>query len=255
MSRAWSLDAASKADEMFADEIRRAVEASPRAALPQVAALLWRAFSEGQITEAEAESLSAEIEARKLVPAKAMPTGRRSVGSRPRSPGSMDRRRRWAASGALPVGLACRFTVAEQAALAVIGGIVTAKGDCRLSVGEIAGRAGVSETTVRNAVRQARKLGLVTVEERRLTGFRNDTNVLRIVSLEWLSWSAMGCRGGRVQIREGHGFRVLEDGAGETAGTSKKGYRGSERGRPMRSDAPTLRNAGPWRRSAVPAAG
>lgn len=40
---------------MFVDEIRRAIEASPRMKLPEVAALLWRAFGVGQITEAQAE--------------------------------------------------------------------------------------------------------------------------------------------------------------------------------------------------------
>ena len=43
---------------MFVDEIRRAIEASSRITLPQVTALLWRAFGEGKVTEAEAEALS-----------------------------------------------------------------------------------------------------------------------------------------------------------------------------------------------------
>lgn len=226
---------------MFVDHLRRAVEASPRAALPQVAALLWRAFSEGQVSEAEAESLSALIDARKVIPARPV-SARRSVGSRPRTPESMERRRRWAASGPLPVGLACRFTVAEQAALAVVGAIVAVGGDCRASVGEIAGRAGVSETTVRNALREARKLTLITVEERRLTGLRNDTNVVRIVSPEWLAWIAAGGRGGRVQIPTGDRLKVSK-GAGGTA--SKIGLRDGDEGRPMRQDAPPLRNPGP----------
>ena len=49
----------------YADEIRRQVEAAPRAALPAVTAALWRAYSEGKVTEAEAESLSGLIEARR----------------------------------------------------------------------------------------------------------------------------------------------------------------------------------------------
>ena len=48
--------------------------------------------------------------------------------------------------------------------------------------------AGVAETTVRNAIREARKLGLLTVEERQITGFRNDTNIVRIISPEWTAW-------------------------------------------------------------------
>jgi hypothetical protein len=40
---------------------------------------------------------------------------------------------------------------------------------------------------VKNVIREAARLGLLTVEERQITGFRNGTNVLRIVSPEWLA--------------------------------------------------------------------
>src|SRR3954468_5636442 len=104
---------------MFADELRRAVEASPRAELPAVSGLLWRAYAAGQVSEAEAQALSDLIEARRALPAPQKPIQRR-LGSRPRSrPASMERRRRWAASGALPPALAARFTLAETAVLAV----------------------------------------------------------------------------------------------------------------------------------------
>jgi hypothetical protein len=72
--------------------------------------------------------------------------------------------------------------------LALIAAETARKGDCRLSIPHLAAVAGVAETTVRNAIREARKLGLLTVEERRLTGYRNDTNVVRIVSPEWQAW-------------------------------------------------------------------
>jgi hypothetical protein len=48
---------------------------------------------------------------------------------------------------------------------------------------------------VKNAIREARRLELLTVEERAITGFRNDTNVLRIVSPEWLAWIRLARRG------------------------------------------------------------
>ena len=199
---------------MFADELRRAIEAADRITLPSVTTLLWRAFGEGRVSEAEAEALSGLIEARTDAPAlRRMPHGARAmlgageahterptpqdtqscarrpgIGSRPRTDASMERRRRWAASGRLPPGLAARFTLAEQAVLALVAAEIVRRKDCRLAVGQLAAIAGVAETTVRNAIREAAKLGLVTVEERRVTGFRNDTNIVRIVSAEWQAW-------------------------------------------------------------------
>jgi DNA-binding Lrp family transcriptional regulator len=178
---------------MFAAEIRRAVEAAPRTKLPEVAVLLWQAFGAGQVTETEAEELSALIEARKAVQTAARPL-QRHVGSRPRSSASMERRRTWAARSLLPPQIAARFTLGETAVLAVVAAQVRRQGACSWAIGHIAAVAGVSETTVKRAVREAKRLGLISVEERRLSARRNATNVVRIVSLEWKSWLAR--RGG-----------------------------------------------------------
>src|SRR5690349_23712624 len=172
---------------MFVDELRRAVEASPRVELTKVSALLWKAYAAGQVTEAEASALSEAIEARKAIPPAEKRVQRR-LGSRPRSPASMERRRRWAASGALPPALAARFTLAETAVLAVLAAEVLRHGACTLTVGHIAALAGVSETTVRNALRAARGLGLLSIEERRVSAWRNAPNVVRIISRAWLGW-------------------------------------------------------------------
>ncbi|MCJ2063692.1 helix-turn-helix domain-containing protein [Methylobacterium sp. J-088] len=185
----------------YAEEIRRQVEAAPRAALPAVTAALWRAYGEGQVTEVEAEALSGLIEARQTKSAtlaglpltdtsqdRQSSPRRPGVGSRPRTGASMERRRRWASSGRLPPAIAARFTLAEQGVLALVAAEVARRKDCRLAVGHLAAIVGVAETTVRNAIREAMKLGLVTVEERRVTGFRNDTNIVRIVSAEWTAW-------------------------------------------------------------------
>ncbi|MCJ2113285.1 helix-turn-helix domain-containing protein [Methylobacterium sp. E-025] len=185
---------------MFYEEIRRQAEAAPRAALPAVASALWKAFGEGHLSEAEAEALSGLIEARKLpeLPAdlsdRSTGSPRSRAGSRPRTDASMERRRRWAASGRLPPGLAARFTLAEQAVLSLVAAETVRRKDCRLAVGHLAAIVGVAETTVRNAIREAKKLGLVSVEERRVTGFRNDTNVVRIVSVEWTAWLRLARR-------------------------------------------------------------
>lgn len=206
----------------YVDAIRRQAEDAPRAALPAVSAALWRAFGEGHVTETEAEALASLIEARqvpsgsrRILSDPALSTGtdvgelgsrgdcqsrpRTSVGSRPRSDASLERRRRWAASGRLPPAIAARFTLAEQAALALVAAEAARKGDCRLSVPNLAAVAGVAETTVRNAIREARKLALLTVEERPITHYRNDTNVVRIVSSEWTAWLRLARKGGPAQ--------------------------------------------------------
>src|ERR687884_214346 len=169
---------------MFVEQLGRAVEASPRVELAKVASLLWRAYAAGQVSEDQASELSEMIERRGAPPAPQKPIQRR-LGSRPRTPASMERRRRWAASGALPPALAARFTLAETAVLAVIAAEALRHGRCTLTIGHIAALAGVSETTVRNALRAARGLGLLSIEERRLTAWRNAPNVVRIVSREW----------------------------------------------------------------------
>src|SRR3954471_424575 len=186
---------------MFVEQLRRAVEASPRAELPAVAALLWKAYAAGQLSEAEASALSEVIEARRALPAAPKPIQRR-LGSRPRSPASMERRRRWAASGCLPPAIAARFTLAEQSALAVIAAENRKRGDCRLTNGELADVAGVSITTVKNALRAARALNLLSIEERRLTAFRNASNVVRITDPSWRAWLRLG--GGGKSVPRSH---------------------------------------------------
>ena len=57
---------------MFAEQLRRAVEASPRAELPAVCGLLWKAFAAGQVSEPEAaqpESKPAPVTAKPETPA------------------------------------------------------------------------------------------------------------------------------------------------------------------------------------------
>src|SRR4051794_41391175 len=99
---------------MFVEQLRRAVEASPRVELPAVSALLWKAYAAGTVSESDAADLSNLIEARKAARARHNGGPRRLVGSRPRTPDSLARRRRWVASGfLLPPALASRFTAAE----------------------------------------------------------------------------------------------------------------------------------------------
>src|SRR4051794_41425091 len=85
----------------------------------------------------------------------------------------------------MPPALACRFTVGELAVLRIVGDEVRQHGQCDRCVDELAVRAGVCRSLVKNAIRTAASLGLLTVEERRREGRRNLPNVVRIVSREW----------------------------------------------------------------------
>src|SRR4051794_37444812 len=107
----------------------------------------------------------------------------------------MERRRRWAASGALPPALAARFTLAETAVLAVIAAEALRHGRCALVIEHIAALAGVGRSTVKRAMRAAQGLGLVRIEERRVSAWRNAPNVGTITSREWTAWLPMRSRG------------------------------------------------------------
>ena len=155
-----------------------------------MAAAVWKGFACGAVSEQDAQQLAEEIAARKIVP----PTpaaSRRPVGSRPRSPARMERRRRWPGSGWLPPQLAARFTMAETAVLSTIAAEVARRGLCRFTIGHIASLAGVSRSTVQGAIRQAKALGILTSEEWRLTAWRSAPNTVRIVSPEWRAWLRM----------------------------------------------------------------
>src|SRR4051794_34381509 len=97
----------------------------------------------------------------------------------------------------MPPALACKFTVSELAVLRIVGDDVRQHGHCDRCVDEIAARAGVCRRMVQNAIREAARLGLLTVEEGRREGRRNLPNVIRIVSKEWTSWLARGGRSSR----------------------------------------------------------
>ena len=107
----------------------------------------------------------------------------------------MERRRRWAASGALPPALAARFTLAETAVLAVIAAEALRHGRCTLVIEHIAALAGVARSTVKRALRAAQGLGFVRIEERRVSAWRNAPNVVTITSREWSAWLRMRGRG------------------------------------------------------------
>jgi hypothetical protein len=168
-------------------------------AVDQIARLTWRAHAERQLDDAEAEAIGDALQARRRMfgEGRGLPPTKTALGLRspprrePRSPdrrASIERRRRQAMSGVVPAKIAASFTMAELAVLTVIARQCQRSGVCTLPVDAIAALAGCCRTAVQNALREARKLGLLLIKERRIPGRKSLTNVVRVVSREWLSW-------------------------------------------------------------------
>lgn len=105
---------------------------------------------------------------------------------------SVRRRRQLGGSSSMPDTIRHHYTEGQRAALAVVSGEVKHHGICDLAIDRIAAVAGVSRTTVQNAIREARALGHIRVEARPRPGLKNLTNLVRIVSGEWLGWLKRG---------------------------------------------------------------
>jgi MobA/MobL family len=162
---------------MFADQINAAIAATaePRA-LDMLARSIWQAHGSGALDDAGASAALEALQCRRSAtrpqtppPSKRAP---RASARRQRSPdrqASIERRRRLAASGPMPPAMAANFTGGELSALRIVGDEVRVHGCCALHLDAIAARAGTCRTTVKNALRQARALGLVTIHEVLLT--------------------------------------------------------------------------------------
>ncbi|MDD3443865.1 MAG: GntR family transcriptional regulator [Zavarzinia sp.] len=203
---------------------------------------LWTDWGAGRLTDEQAQSLSEAIEARRRevrgrdtvaarapqVAAQARAAGRpshfppkRKAARSPNRRASIARRRTLAASGPMPPQLASQFTTGELAALRIVADAVRDRCACILTLGEIAARAGVCVTTARNALRQAAREGLVTIEERRRAKRPNLANVVRIISQEWRSWIERGPK------RNSQKPAVAAEGGGckKTGATDKGSFR------------------------------
>jgi hypothetical protein len=188
---------------MFAEQLNAAISAASLNVLDSLSRTIWQGHAAGAIADDQAQLLAEQIEARRAS-ARAthkpvgIPVGRasifppRRVQRSPDRARSIERRRTLAASGPMPPQLAARFTTGELAVLRVVADAVRDNGQCVLPVDAIAARAGVCRRLAQNAIREAARQGLLTVQERRRQGRRNDYNVLRIVSAEWLTWIKRG---------------------------------------------------------------
>ena len=88
----------------------------------------------------------------------------------------------------MPPGMRTHYTEGERAVLRIIAGEYRRHGYCDLHIDEIARRAGVSRTTVQNALREAKRLRHISKDERRIRGRKSYTNIIRVISREWLDW-------------------------------------------------------------------
>ena len=174
---------------------------------------IWTDWGAGRLTDAQASALAETLEGRKRevrgidtvasrapqVAEAARKQGRLSHFPPKRKPqrsperrASIERRRTLAASGPMPPQLASQFTTGELAVLRLVADEARAKRHCTLTLGELAARAGVGITTARNAIHEAAGHGYLTIEERRRDKRPNLSNVVRVVSREWLVWIARG---------------------------------------------------------------
>jgi hypothetical protein len=156
---------------------------------------IWRDHAAGRLSDNQAQSQADAVEARK--PSRGKGTGFAPIKANTpllRRPPSecIWHRRRLAASGPMPPALAARFTVSELAAHRIIGDEFMQRGVCLLTIREIAVRAQVSKTTVKNAIRNAIGLRLLSRREQRRRGRLSDPNIIKITSREWLVWLRLG---------------------------------------------------------------
>lgn len=100
------------------------------------------------------------------------------------------RRRTWGGGGNMPANVRAKYTEAERAALSVVAEQCRRKGFCDLCIKEIAKIAGVSRTSVQNALRKAssKTMAHVSVRERPQQGNVSLSNIVKIICREWLGW-------------------------------------------------------------------
>jgi hypothetical protein len=199
----------------------------------------WRDFARGVITENEVEHRVTLLAAQRLP---GRPSGAfafrqlrgisKFAARRPqRSPdreASRHRRRMLARDGRMPPAIRAHYTEGEAAALTIIPREHKRQGYCDLCIDRIAAEAGVSRTTVQNAVRKAVRLGHMSKEERPVKGQKSKTNIIRIISREWLTSLQQGPRIGFKSFLGLRNLRptntYLDD--GDEGATEKRGTEG-----------------------------
>jgi hypothetical protein len=163
--------------------------------LHDLAHKLWKAHAAGHLVDEQAQQLAEQIEAKKPKrPADTVTSFQPVRAPKPkpqRSPdkqASIERRRRLARQSPVPPELVEKFTQAEHATLTVVCGEIQRCGLCAWCLAKIAAIAGCGKTSVRNALRKARALGILHREERRRRGQKSLTNIVRALRRSWGHW-------------------------------------------------------------------
>jgi len=218
---------------MFLDQLRASVDAA--ATLGDISTLertIWQTAWPDHIDDATAGELSELLHAKRKLLQAAPP---RLVGftkarperiTGPKKAAAIERRRRLAACWPLPPKLAGHFTLSEQAALRVVADDLKRHGICTKFVAQIAAIAGTCRTVVKNALRKARALRLLTVEERRRRGQRSLTNVVKFLCRSWRQW-ILPKRGGVIFPTTTHN-RFISNGASTVVEKIGRGFSGVE---------------------------
>ncbi|MGO4353895.1 hypothetical protein AB4Z25_18465 [Rhizobium sp. RAF36] len=149
-----------------------------------------RYFESGQGTRAATQSHLKQAASNSID--RVVTTARRQRPTTEERQKEVERRRVWGSGGNMPDKVRARYTEAERAALSVIGEQCKRRGYCDLCIDEIARLAGVSRTSVQNAIRKARskELSHISVRERPQEHGKSLTNIIKITCDLWLGWIA-----------------------------------------------------------------
>lgn len=173
--------------------LARSLESAEHCQLDGIAKAIWVNHGAGLLSDSEADALFSNVQVQRSA-AEPRSLGRLAarvfVGSRPRRPEHVGRRRSWVASGWVPPAVAALVSPAHAAVLSVVAREVFERGVCKLCNAALASIAGVSLSTVKQAARVAESLGLIKRIERRVACDRNLSTVITIEDARWLSWLA-----------------------------------------------------------------
>lgn len=190
---------------MVSTQLTSAAASAPTVkAADEISRLTWQTWGRGLLSDTDAQATQNVIDERKrsilaFVPAATKQPPRTPVRRPARDHRkSIARRRRISMSGLMPARLAASFSMAEIAVLSVIAREIKKQRHNLFEwpLGKISALAGCCETTARNALREARRLGIVSVTERRRNGRRSLTNIVSVTSALWRSWLRLGPRVG-----------------------------------------------------------